>query len=126
MLNVLIYCGIFSEDGLPPLGVGLPGNLHTKSVKFLTLPLIVLNAVKNPRPLCKLYVHTLSQFPPQIATDVEFNVQVSSGLRVVIDEMQFVAVFGGIACQLNTIAEVAKLIGGLVLIFPQRDVADVI
>jgi hypothetical protein len=73
-----------------------------------------------------LHVHALSQFPTQIVADVELDIRVLSGVMEVVDGMQFVAIFGGIACQLATIAKVAKVIGGFVLIFPQRDVVNVI
>jgi hypothetical protein len=58
--------------------------------------------------------------------DVEFDVRVSSSVTKVIDETQFVAIFGGIAQELAMIAEVSKVIRGIVLIFPQLDVADII
>jgi hypothetical protein len=57
---------------------------------------------------------------------VEFDLRVLSGIKEVVDEMQFVAVFGGITRQLATITEVTNEIGGFVLIFSQRGMADVI
>ena len=87
---------------------------------------VVLTTVKIPQPVCKLDIHALSQYPPQIATDVEFDLRGSSGITEVVDEMRFVAVFGSLAHQLAMIVKVAKVIGGFVLIFPQHDVADLI